>query len=115
MFQKLPLGSFRWVEETSQFHEDFIKIYIEDHNIGYYIEADVQYPEKLHKLDSYSPFLPERMKIEKVGKLFSNLHDEKECYSHKKYKTSFKSLNSFLKKAQSLNLIKRLGNNHTCI
>ena len=35
MFQKVPLGGFKWVEETSQFNEDFIKSYHEGSDIGY--------------------------------------------------------------------------------
>ena len=33
------------------------------------LKVDVQYPEKLHDLHNDLPFLPERMKIEKVEKL----------------------------------------------
>ena len=42
------------------------------------LEVDVQYPEKLHDLHDDLPFLPERIKIEKVGKLVANLHDKTE-------------------------------------
>ena len=42
----LPVNDLQWVEETSQFNEDFIKIYNEDSNIGYFIETNVQYPKK---------------------------------------------------------------------
>ena len=35
-------------------------------NTGYFLEVDVQYPEKLHDLQNDFLFLPERMKIEKV-------------------------------------------------
>ena len=41
---------------------------------SYFLEADVQYPQKLH--DLY--FLPERMKIEKVEKFVANLYHKKE-------------------------------------
>ena len=34
--------------------------------------------EKLHDLHNDLPFLPERMKIEKVEKLLVNLHEKKE-------------------------------------
>ena len=44
----LSLGGFKWFEETCQFNEDFIKSYNEDADIGYFIEADVQYPEELY-------------------------------------------------------------------
>ena len=42
MSQKLPFNDFQWFEETSQFNEDFIRIYHEDSYTGYFIEADVQ-------------------------------------------------------------------------
>ena len=41
----------------------------EESNEGYFFEVDVQYPENLHNLHNDLPFLPERMKIEKVEKL----------------------------------------------
>ena len=50
--QKLPENDFNWVEEISQFNEDFITIYNEDSDIGYLIEADFQYSEELHGLTS---------------------------------------------------------------
>ena len=40
-----------------------------------FVEVDVQYIEKL-------PFLPKRMKIEKVKKLVANLHDKMEYVIH---------------------------------
>ena len=64
--QKLPGNNFEWIEDTSQFNEDFIKNYNEESDEGYFLEADVQYLEKLHELHNNLPFLPERKKIEKV-------------------------------------------------
>ena len=46
MSQKFPVNVFEWVEELSQFNEDFIKNYDEDSNKGYFLEVDVQYPKK---------------------------------------------------------------------
>ena len=69
MSQKIPVNDFKWVDETYQFNEDFIKLYDEDSNIGYFLEADVLYPEKLHELHNDLPFLPERKKIEKIEEL----------------------------------------------
>ena len=66
MSHKLPVNNFEWIKDTSQFNEDFIKSYNEESNEGYFLEVDVQYLEKLHELDNDLPFLPERMKIEKV-------------------------------------------------
>ena len=44
MSQKLPVKSFEWIEETSQFNEDFIKNSNEESDEGYFLEVDVQYP-----------------------------------------------------------------------
>ena len=44
MSQKLPVKSFEWIEETSQFNEDFIKNSNEESDKGYFLEVDVQYP-----------------------------------------------------------------------
>ena len=85
MSQKLPLGGFKWVEETSQFNKGFIKIYTEDSDRGYFIKTGVQCPEKLYNFKLHNDFslLPERIKIEKDEKLAPNLHNKKECYSYK--------------------------------
>ena len=45
-------------------------------------EVDVQYLKKLHELHNDIPFLPERMKIEKVAKLVATLHDKAEYVIH---------------------------------
>ena len=39
MSQILLLGGFEWVEETSQFNENFIQSFNEDGDIGYFIKA----------------------------------------------------------------------------
>ena len=48
MSHKLPVNKFEWMEDTFQFNEDFIKNYNEESDEGYFLEVDVQYPEKLH-------------------------------------------------------------------
>ena len=78
MSQELPLNNFDWIKGTSQFSKDFMKNYKEEIDKGYFLEVDVQCPEKLHKIHSNLPFLPERMKIEKVEKLVANLYDSTE-------------------------------------
>ena len=75
MSQKLPVNNFEWIKDASQFNEDFIKFYNEESDEEYFLEVDVQYLEKLHELYNDLPFLPERIKIEKVEKLTANLHD----------------------------------------
>ena len=59
-----------------------MKNYNEERHEGYFFEVDVQYLEKLHELHNDLPFLPERMKIEKVEKLVANLHDKTEYVIH---------------------------------
>ena len=76
MLQKLPINKFEWIEETSQFHEDFIKNYNEEGDEGYFLDVDVEYPGELHELHNDLPFLPERNKIKKVEKLDTNLYDK---------------------------------------
>ena len=77
MSQKLPVNGFKWVEDTSEINEEFIKNYDENNDKGYILEADVKYPRKLHDLHSDLLFLPERMKIDKCEKLACNLHNKK--------------------------------------
>ena len=43
---------------------------------------NVQYSEKLHELNNILPFLPERVKLEKVEKLVANLRDKTEYVIH---------------------------------
>ena len=41
MLRKLQVNDFKWVEETSQFNEDFIKNYNDERDEGYSLEVDV--------------------------------------------------------------------------
>ena len=50
MSQKLPINNFERNNDTSQFNKYFIKSYNEESDEGYFLEVDVQYPEKLHEL-----------------------------------------------------------------
>ena len=70
MPQKLPVNGFEWVEDLSEFKEDFIKKYDEDLS------------KNLHNLHRYLPFLPERMKIGKCNKLVCDFHDKKNYVVH---------------------------------
>ena len=64
MLKKLPVNIFGWIENTSQFNEDFTKKnYKDKSDKGYYcLEVDVQFPEKLHEFHNDLPSLPERTK-----------------------------------------------------
>ena len=59
-----------------------MKNYNEESDEGYFFEVDVPYLEKLRELHNDLPFLSERMKIEKVGKLVANLYDKTEFVIH---------------------------------
>ena len=76
MSQKLPMNGFKQVKSLSQFNESFIKNYDEISDIGYFLEVDIEYLEKLFNLHKYLPFLPERKKINKVEKLICNIEDK---------------------------------------
>ena len=49
MLQKVPVDDFEWVEDVSVIDEDFIKNYDEDSDVGYIIEADIEYPKTFAK------------------------------------------------------------------
>ena len=65
-------------EESSQFNEDFLRNYNEEIDEGYFLEFDVQHPEKIYEIHVDLPFFPERKKLKKVKMLVTNLHDKKE-------------------------------------
>ena len=46
MSQKLPVTNFEWIEDTSQYNEDFTKNCNEESDEVYFLEVDVQYLEK---------------------------------------------------------------------
>ena len=60
------------------FNEDFIENCNEERDEGYFLEVDVQYFEKFHKIRNDLRFLPDRMNIEKVRKLVATLHGKTE-------------------------------------
>ena len=84
MSQKLPVSGFKWLEDTSEINEEFIKNYDENNNKGYILEVDVKYPRKLHDLHNDLPFLPKRMKIDICKKLLCNLLNKKNYVVHTK-------------------------------
>ena len=84
MPQELPVNNFKWIKDTSQFNENVIRNYNEESDEGYFLKVDVQYLEKLHELHNDLPFLPERMKIEKVEILAVKLHEKTEYFTNMK-------------------------------
>ena len=80
--QKLCVHGFKWVEDLHEFDEGFIKNFNQKSKEEYFLEVDIQYPEKLHIVQKDLPFLPGRMKIEKVEKPVANLHTENKYDIH---------------------------------
>ena len=80
MSKKLPVDGFKWIDDLAMFTENFIKNYDEEGDVGYLLVADIEYPKTLRMLHSDLPFLPDRMKVNKVKKLVCNVTD-KENYS----------------------------------
>ena len=76
----MPVDSFNWVENGSQFNKNFVENCNEDRDEGHFLEIGVQYLEKLHAFHNSLLFLPEQMKLEKVEKLVANLHDKKKKF-----------------------------------
>ena len=55
MSQKLPVNGFEWVISLSKFDERFIKNYDENSDKGYFLEVDVEYPNKVvHRTSTQS-------------------------------------------------------------
>jgi len=97
----LPIGGFKWVDDVSLFTEEYIKNLTPDQPIGYFIEADLEYPNHLHDAHNSFPLGPEKIKItsnmlsdyqnnlaEKLGnkpggtKLCLTLNDKKNYHCH---------------------------------
>ena len=80
MSKELPVDGLKWVDDLSMLTEDFIKNYDEEGDVGYLLVVDIECPKTLRMLHSDLPFLPDRMKVNKVKKLVCNVTD-KENYS----------------------------------
>ena len=70
------------IEEKFKFNANFPKSYNNETSEGYFLEVIVQYSENFYDFLNNLPFLPERMRIEKVEKLVANLHDKEEYVIH---------------------------------
>ena len=60
-------------------NNNFIENYNEDSDEEHFLNVNVQYLKNLHFLQNDLLFLHKRMKIGKVRKLATNLHDKKKC------------------------------------
>ena len=76
MTKKLPIDGLKWVDDLSMLTEDLIKSYDEEGDVSYLLVVDIEYPKTLRMLHSDLPFLPDRMKVNKVNKLVCNVTDK---------------------------------------
>ena len=78
MSQPLPTSKFKWVDikpsQISALTASKIK--------GYLLEVGVKYPTDLHDSHNDLPFMCDKMKINKVEKLVTNLKDKKNYVIH---------------------------------
>ena len=77
MSQKLPVNDFEWVEDLSQFKEDFIKNYDENSDIGYFLEVDIEYPKNYLIFINIYHFYQKERKSKKVKSLFATCETKK--------------------------------------
>ena len=82
MSQTLSVNDFKWVEEASEFNENFVKSYNDERFERSFLEVDVQYPENLLNLHNDFPSLPERLKIKRNEILLGNLYNKEEYVLH---------------------------------
>ena len=127
MSQKCPVNDFKWVDNFFEFDESFIKSYNDERDEGYFLEVDVQYPEKLHDLHNDLLFLSEGMKLENIQKIIANLGDKteydiymknlKQALNHELVLTKFQRVIKFNQKAwlqSDINMnidLRKLGKN----
>ena len=75
--EKLPAGSFKWVKNKSKIDKELIKTDDKNDDIGYFLKADIDYPEELYDLLIDLPFSPEKMKINGHNKVLCTHNDKK--------------------------------------
>lgn len=110
---KLPLKDFRWLSEKEIENFDIQNVNL-DGDIGYIIECDLHYPQKLHNKHANLPLAPEVLQI-----TFDNLSpyakrsllesDGKTTYSDVKLTTTFHDRIDYVLHAKNLKLYLSLG------
>ena len=56
----LPYGEFEWLKNVDGFDVNLIS---EKSEIGYFLEADLEYPDELHELHNDYPLAPEKLTV----------------------------------------------------
>ena len=70
------------MKNLSKFNEDFIKNCHENSDKGYFREVDIDWTKELFNLHKDLPFLLERKKVNKVGKLICSIEDKEKYVMH---------------------------------
>jgi len=91
----LPVGGFKWMND-----KDFEnrREFSDQERKGCILEVDLEYPKKLHDLHNEYPLAPERMIVNKVEKLITNLRDKKKYVVHYQNLKQYLDLGLKLKK-----------------
>ena len=97
MSKKLPVDNFKWETNLSIFTDDFIKNYDEASDTGYLLFVDVIYTKNLREKHKHLPFLPEKVKRNKVTKLTCEITDKNNFCFYFLIKTRTKATNEFKK------------------
>ena len=78
MSQPFPTGGVKWIDVNP----NAISELATRTDKGYVLEVDVSYPKELHNPHNDLPFMYERMEINGVEKLVTNLRDKKNYVIH---------------------------------
>ena len=81
MCEPLPVGNFKMYDDE-KFIQEQLQNWKSSNKKGYIIELDLEYPKELHDLHNSYPLAPEKIKINKVDKLISNLYDKTNYICH---------------------------------
>ena len=60
MSEYLPYGEFNWLKNVDKFDVNSIN---EKSDTGYFLEVDLEYPDKLHELHNDYPLAPEKLAV----------------------------------------------------
>lgn len=84
MMQMLPMGNFRFLNDTEISNFDVNVSHCND--IGFILEVDLHYPPEIHNAHSDLPFAAEKLKVPiplgKATKLIANLYDKYKYVIH---------------------------------
>ena len=87
MSQPLPTGEFKWIEIREDIElRKVVDMLVRNSDLGYgyLLEVDVQYSKELHDHHNDIPFMCEKLKVNGVEILISNLYDKEKYVIHVK-------------------------------